>query len=84
MGCDNGSMDSTWLPGVAYLVQIQKAELWLLQQPPPSSPVTDILGNIDSRSHQKYPYSLLMEMAGTDGCWGQNLRARTQQSLQYR
>lgn len=37
-------MDSTWLPGLPYLVQIQKAELWLLQQPPPSNPVTDVLG----------------------------------------
>lgn len=56
IGCDNGSMDSTWLPGVPYLVQIQKAELWLLQQPPPSNPVTDVLGNTDSRSHRKSPF----------------------------
>lgn len=58
--CDNGSMDSTWLPGVLYLVQIQEAELWLLQQPPPSNPMTDNLGNKDSSSHLKYPHSLLM------------------------
>lgn len=58
--CDNGSMDSTWLPGVPYLVQIQKGELWLLQQPPLSNQATDILGNTDSRSHLKYPQSEIL------------------------
>lgn len=37
LGCANVSMGSTQLPGIPYLVQMQKAELWLLQQCPPSN-----------------------------------------------
>lgn len=43
--CDNGSRDTTWLPGAPYLVQIQRVELWLLQQRRSSNGVADTLGN---------------------------------------
>lgn len=82
LGCANVSVGSTQLPGIPYLVQMQKAELWLLQQCPPSNWMTDILGNTDSRSHLKHPQSeilihwLLMGKSRpcTDGRRGQNLR----------
>lgn len=66
IGCDNGSTDTSWLPGAPYLVQIQKAESWLLQPPPRSHGGTDVLGNIDCGSYLNYPpsetlvHSLLM------------------------